>query len=84
MFLNLTDKSIGQIGGGKSERSGTLDIAIIQSTHGREGVKDFVAEYGQVIVDECHHLSAFTSEQVMKQVKARYVLGLTATPERKD
>ena len=84
MFLNLTDKSIGQIGGGKSERSGTLDIAIIQSTHGREGVKDFVAEYGQVIVDECHHLSAFTFEQVMKQVKAKYVLGLTATPDRKD
>ena len=73
MFLNLTDKSIGQIGGGKSERSGTVDIAIIQSTHGKEGVKDFVAEYGQVIVDECHHLSAFTFEQVMKQVKARYV-----------
>jgi superfamily II DNA or RNA helicase len=47
-------------------------------------VKDFVAEYGQVIVDECHHLSAFTFEQVMKQVKAKYVLGLTATPERKD
>jgi len=84
MFLNLPAKSIGQIGGGKSERSGTVDIAIIQSTHGKEGVKDFVAEYGQVIVDECHHLSAFTFEQVMKQVKARYVLGLTATPERKD
>jgi hypothetical protein len=50
-----------------------VDIAIIQSTHGKEGVKDFVAEYGQVIVDECHHLSAFTFEQVMKQVKARYV-----------
>ena len=61
-----------------------MDIAIIQSTHGREGVKDFVAEYGHVIVDECHHLSAFTFEQVMKQVKARYILGLTATPERKD
>jgi superfamily II DNA or RNA helicase len=47
-------------------------------------VKDFVAEYGQVIVDECHHLSAFTFEQVMKQVKAKYIVGLTATPERKD
>ena len=47
-------------------------------------VKDFVAEYGQVIVDECHHLSAFTFEQVMRQVKAKYVVGLTATPERKD
>jgi superfamily II DNA or RNA helicase len=47
-------------------------------------VKDFVAEYGQVIVDECHHISAFTFEQVMRQVKAKYVVGLTATPTRKD
>ena len=84
MFLNLPAKSIGQVGGGKNERSGLVDIAIIQSTHDKAGVKDFVAEYGQVIVDECHHLSAFTFEQVMKQVKAKYVLGLTATPERKD
>ena len=84
MFLKLPATSIGQVGGGKSERSGCIDIAIIQSTHDKAGVKDFVAEYGQVIVDECHHLSAFTFEQVMKQVKAKYVLGLTATPERKD
>ncbi len=84
MFLNLPAKSIGQVGGGKSERTGCIDIAIIQSTHDKDGVKDFVAEYGQVIVDECHHLSAFTFEQVMKQVKAKYILGLTATPERKD
>jgi superfamily II DNA or RNA helicase len=84
MFLNVPAKSIGQIGGGKTERTGLVDIAIIQSTHDKGGVKDLVAEYGQVIVDECHHLSAFTFEQVMKQVKAKYVLGLTATPERKD
>lgn len=47
-------------------------------------MKDFVAEYGHVVVDECHHLSAFTFEQVMRQVKAKYVVGLTATPTRKD
>ena len=84
MFLKSSSQIDRPGGGGKSDRSGTVDIAIIQSTHGREGVKDFVAEYGHVIVDECHHLSAFTFEQVMKQVKARYILGLTATPERKD
>jgi len=83
-FLNLPARSIGQIGGGKNDPSGCVDVAIIQSSHDKAGVKDFVAEYGQVIVDECHHLSAFTFEQVMKQVKAKYVLGLTATPERKD
>ena len=84
MFLNLSAKSIGQIGGGKTERTGRVDIAVIQSLHRKDEVKDFVAEYGQVIVDECHHISAFTFEQVMKQVKARYVVGLTATPTRKD
>ncbi len=84
MFLGLPAKSIGQVGGGSAKRSGCVDIAILQSAHDKDGVKDFVAEYGQVIVDECHHLSAFTFEQVMRQVKARYVVGLTATPERKD
>ena len=84
MFLKLPADSIGQVGGGKTKPSGLVDIAIIQSTHDKAGVKDFVAEYGQVIIDECHHLSAFTFEQVMKQVKAKYILGLTATPERKD
>ncbi|MGC1905509.1 MAG: DEAD/DEAH box helicase family protein [Candidatus Acidiferrum sp.] len=47
-------------------------------------VEDFVAEYGHVIVDECHHLSAVTFERVLREVKAKYVLGLTATPTRKD
>jgi superfamily II DNA or RNA helicase len=84
MFLDLSGKSIGQIGGGKTDRTGRVDIAVIQSLHRRDEVKDFVAEYGQVIVDECHHISAFTFEQVMKQVKAKYVMGLTATPTRKD
>ena len=84
MFLGLPAKSIGQIGGGTAKRSGCVDIAILQSAHDKEGVKDFVADYGQVIVDECHHLSAFTFEQVMRRVKAKYVVGLTATPERKD
>jgi hypothetical protein len=84
MFLGLPAKSIGQVGGGSAKRSGCVDIAILQSAHDKDGVKDFVAEYGQVIVDECHHLSAFTFEQVMRQAKARYVVGLTATPERKD
>jgi len=84
MFLGLPANSIGQIGGGKSDRRGSIDVAVIQSLHRKDEVKDFVAEYGQVIVDECHHISAFTFEQVMKQVKARYVVGLTATPTRKD
>jgi len=84
IFLDCPLPSIGQIGGGKTERTRTIDVALLQSLHRHREVKDLVAEYGQMIVDECHHISAFTFEQVMKQVKARYVLGLTATPARKD
>ena len=84
MFLDLPAKLIGHVGGGKADRTGCVDVAVIQSLYRKDKVKDFVAEYGQVIVDECHHISAFTFEQVMRQVKAKYVVGLTATPTRKD
>ena len=77
MFLELPAKSIGYIGGGKTERTGCVDVAVIQSLYRKDDVKDFVAEYGQVIVDARHHISAFTCEQLMRQVKAKYVVGLT-------
>ena len=65
---------------------GVIDIAIMQSLfEGEEKtVKDFVAEYGMVLVDECHHVAAFTFEKVLKAAKAKYVYGLSATPVRKD
>ena len=84
MFLGLPPTSVGQIGGGKSRPTSRVDVALIQSLHRKGEVKDCVAEYGQVIIDECHHISAFTFEQVMRQVRARFVIGLTATPTRKD
>src|SRR5208283_2161891 len=84
VFLNLPIKSIGQIGGGRKKPTGVIDVAVIQSLSRKHVVDDLVAKYGQIIVDECHHLSAFSFEQVLRQAKARYVLGLTATPMRKD
>jgi superfamily II DNA or RNA helicase len=83
-FLSLSGREIGQFGGGKDKRTGTIDVAVIQSMHRKGVVQDFVADYGHVVVDECHHLSAFTFESVLRQIKAKYVLGLTATPTRKD
>jgi len=84
MFLDLPPESIGSIGGGKVKGTGIVDVAVIQSLRQNKVVQDIVAEYGQVIVDECHHLSAFTFEQVMRAVKAKFIVGLTATPTRKD
>lgn len=83
-FLNLPIKSIGQIGGGRRRASGIIDVAIIQSLNRKQVVDDLVANYGHVIVDECHHLSAVSFEHVLRQVKARFIAGLTATPQRKD
>ncbi len=75
---------IGRIGGGKDRTTGVIDIGMIQSLNRKGAVRDMVAGYGQIIVDECHHISAFSFEQVLKEAKARYVVGLTATPQRKD
>jgi superfamily II DNA or RNA helicase len=83
-FLALPIGHVGQYGGGKAKRTGLIDVAVIQSLQRKGAVEDFVAEYGHVIVDECHHLSAVTFERVLREVKAKYVLGLTATPIRKD
>lgn len=83
-FLNLEPKVIGMIRGGPKRISGNIDIGMMQSLQRKGEVKDLVAEYGQVIVDECHHVSAFSFERIMREVKAKYVLGLSATPIRKD
>ncbi len=83
-FLDLEHINIGRIGGGKREPMGQIDIALIQSLVRKGEVDDCVADYGQLIVDECHHLSAVSFEAVARQCKAKYVLGLTATPIRKD
>ncbi len=80
----LKAASIGRIGGGRGDRTGIIDVGMIQSLNHKGVVKDIVADYGQVIIDECHHVSAFSFEQVLRQVRAKYVVGLTATPVRKD
>ena len=83
-FLGIPAKSIGRIGGGRSRPTGLLDVAVIQSLVRKGAVDDRVAEYGHVIIDECHHLSAHSFEQVARQAKARFILGLSATVARKD
>ena len=75
---------IGQIGAGKSRPSGIIDVAIMQSLNSGDEVKELVKNYGMVIVDECHHVPAFSFEQILKGVHAKYVYGLTATPTRQD
>jgi len=75
---------IGQLGGTKNTIAGIVDIAIIQSLISGDDLKELVKDYGMVIVDECHHVSAISFERVLKEVNAKYVYGLTATPTRQD
>lgn len=84
MFLGLGKGLVGTIGGGKAKPTGIIDIAVMQSLSRQGEVSDQVKNYGQVIVDECHHLSAFSFEAILKNVRSKYVLGLTATPVRRD
>ena len=83
-FLNVDPKLIGVIGGGKRKPTGIIDVAVIQSLVRSGEVADIVADYGHLIVDECHHLSAASFELVARRSKARYVIGLSATVARKD
>ena len=84
VFLNINPKDIGQISGGKRRVTGFIDVALVQSLSKKGVVDDIVGEYGQLIVDECHHMSARSFEIVARQCKAKFVLGLSATVIRKD
>jgi superfamily II DNA or RNA helicase len=75
---------VGQLGGGKNTLNGIVDIAIYKSLLKDDGAKDFVKDYGMVIVDECHHVGASSYAQVLDHVNAKYVYGVTATPIRSD
>jgi superfamily II DNA or RNA helicase len=84
VFLGVGKEVVGTIGGGKSKRTGIIDIAVMQSLSRQGDIDSLVEEYGQVIVDECHHIGASSFEEILKRVKATFVLGLTATPFRRD
>ena len=83
-FLNIPAAAIGRIGGGRRKPLGTIDVALIQSLVRKGVVDDRVGEYGHLIVDECHHVSAQSFEQVARRAKGRFVAGLSATVTRKD
>lgn len=84
VFLQLNSNQIGIIGGGKYKPGGMIDIAIMQSLLKNNTVNELINHYGQLIVDECHHVAAVSFERVVRASTAKYVLGLTATLERKN
>jgi len=83
-FLNLEKGDLGVIGAGKRKPSGKIDIAVMQSLTRKGEISNLIEQYGHIVVDECHHISAVSFDQLLRRAKARYVLGLTATPIRRD
>lgn len=80
-YFGYTKKDIGYLGLGKNRLNGKIDIATMQSLKNDPKI---IENYSFVIVDECHHIPALTFEQIIKGFKGRYILGLSATPNRKD
>jgi superfamily II DNA or RNA helicase len=83
-FLDIAPNRIGVIHGGKKKPTGIIDVALVQSLIQSGAVSDLVADYGHVVVDECHHVSAVSFAAIAQEAKARYMLGLSATVTRKD
>jgi len=83
-FLGVGKGVVGTIGGVKAKPTGKIDIAVMQSLSRRGEINPVVENYGHVIIDECHHIGAASFDAILKVVKAKYVLGLTATPIRRD
>ena len=83
-FLGVGKGIVGTIGGGKAKPTGKIDIALMQSLSRKGEVNALVEHFGQVIVDECHHVGAVSFDAILRRAKAKFVLGLTATPIRRD
>lgn len=77
-------QQFGALSSTENTLNGKIDIGLLQSCISDNEVKPFVRDYGMVIVDECHHAPAVSFERVLREVNARNVYGLTATPIRKD
>lgn len=83
-LLGLPSRVVGQVGGGRNRQTGVIDLGMMQSFKRFDNLEAFFSNYGFIVVDECHHLPAFTFEACVKKAPVRYILGLTATPYRRD
>jgi len=83
-FLGIPTKEIGILSGTKKKLTGKVDLGMLQTLSNMTDFSEIADRYSQIIIDECHHIPAVTFETILKQLPARYVLGLTATPYRKD
>jgi hypothetical protein len=83
-FLGIDPKKIGVFGGPRKKQTYQIDVGMLPTLAKIKNAEEVLSKYGQIIIDECHHIPAVSFESVLKKIPARFVLGLTATPYRKD
>jgi len=80
-YFDVNIKTLGMLGKGKKRITSHIDIATLQSLRNRP---EMIENYTQIIVDEVHHIPAVSFEVPLKRFRGKYIVGLSATPKRKD
>lgn len=75
---------IGNLQGAHDTLTGIVDVAMIRSLKKKDGFHPKLKEYAQVYFDECHHAASDSAIEVLQEINAKYVYGVTATPKRGD
>ena len=75
---------IGNLQGAHDTLTGIVDVAMIRSLKKKDGFHPMLKEYSQVYFDECHHAASDSAMEVLQEINAKYVYGVTATPKRGD
>lgn len=81
-FLGIPGKEIGQIGGGKFQIGKQVTVGIINSIY--PVARDIRQHFGMIVVDECHRCPSRTFSEAVSAFDSRFMLGLSATPYRRD
>ena len=75
---------IGTLMAGNDKTTGIIDFAMIGSAYHKGEFFENIDSYGMVLCDECHHIGSSQGQALMSRIRAKYIYGLSATPERSD
>ena len=82
--IRVRKELVGVLQGARDTTAGIIDIAMVGSVFGKNSFHLKLQKYGMIVVDECHHAASETIQRILREVKAKYVYGVTATPIRED
>lgn len=81
-FLGIPEKEIGRVGGGKFTIGDQVTVGVVNSVYSK--ADEIAPHVGHLVVDECHRTPSRTFTEAVSAFDCKYVLGLSATPWRRD